>query len=878
MTSAGQAAAAALKMHSTPVKQQQQQQQQQRPNSQRYYTARSNSMTTGRSNSLRLYTYNPKPSYNVGNGSGRSYSLSSRHSYNGRPGVTSPLQHEYIHEEGGDLEEEEEVVTTKTTRVVDSSGRTTSITTKTIRTLPDGSNIIETTTKNISRPTSRLNSMSSSGNANRGPVAADVNLGMIEEFENFDYSRSELDAELDGAEKLKLNTGDLLTSPKQQLGAAFSPAQNYERTTSLNSVGKPRSILKNSAGSIRLSHVEPIVANGTHHESPPSSIRFNPTVQTRQYSPKESRVKVKKEKLTDEELYAAAYKAANKKVFGDGAEVVQPPPPVAQPSSPESAKKSKYKFIPLSPREPPQPTVVSPKVEQKPAVVPEAPKSPNYILTMRDQPQRASSRRERLKEEKRLAKARAKEEEEEEKRRLKEEAEEDKRRAKEEAEEDKRRAKEEADEDKRRAKDEKRKQKEDAKLAKEQEKGNKKRKFLDKFIARRRSSASSHSVITGEAPVANGVAEAPVVAAATSTAPATVVAATATAPVAAATAQVPAQVPATNSSLNYDAVPAATIPDTTTSIQVANGHTVKDAVVEPPLKPEMQPETIPETIPEPIMEPPTSEVDPIVSQEPVEEIPKPNINDGEHDHTEGSKTIIGHGKFYYPKDPEGVVPDHSKTPVAHQVAKESVQDTTGPVEAANQHTSNGNSDTAGILTDSHIYYSASDLNVNRPNGTSSPLDVVKVSVPKLQSTTSSQTNLDSIEPTHHVPVPHLQLLDDNTVDVELDNVEDDDDESAVAVDVIDDYRSTSDEPIVEAPIEAHTEPIRQELPPPNVLSTSVGNTPQITAVPVMKPTVDAQIPEPEVPPAESTEPVEELVVEKKAKETKRQRFLKFFVL
>lgn len=887
MTSAGQAAAAALRMHSSPIKLQPQQhqhhqQQQQQPRQsamQRNYTGRSNSLSTGRSNSMRLYTYNPKPSYSVGNANGRSYSLSSRHSYSGRPGVTSPLQHEYIHEEGTgeeELMEEEEVITTKTTRVVDSSGRTTSITTKTIRTLPDGSNIIETTTKNISRSNSRLNSLSSASNPHRGVVAADVNLGMIEEFENFEYSRSDLDTELNAPEKLKLNTDDV---PKQQLGAAFSPTQNYERTTSLSSTGKPRSILKNSAGSIMLGQNEPPIVNGTHNrhellESPPSSIRFNPKVQTRKYSPKETPVKPKKEKLTDEELYAAAYKAANKKVFGDGhTNVVQPPvappPPPQNLLSPETVKKSKYTFIPLTPKEPVQPTIPSPKIQQKPAVVQESPKSPNYILTMRDQPQRRPSRKERAREEKRLAKAKAKEAEEEEKRRLKEEAEEEKRRAKEEA----KLAKQQAE-------DEKKRLKEEAKLLKEQEKANKKKNFLDKFKSRRRSSASSHSVIPGEssANVENGV--------------------------------VPAAAVAAVAAEQY--VP----------VQVSNGQApiLKDSSIaqQPSVQHVVQSPTVPNTVsPNPVVQAPTTQ----------EHVLESDLEQGPHEHTEGSKTIQGHGRFYNPTDPQGVVPNpipaldttHEETIVKepevnpiishpesdHGVASPVVgtsdgapettvnavaPDTTAnaaPAETTANVTSsatsltiaasldkpsdqaNGVLNKAGIPTDSPIYYAETNEDVNlNLNDNVSPVvdDSIKVAV--LKSATSSQANGVSEEHIQHVPVPHLQLIDDSTVDVELDNADDDEtEEETEAIDVIEDYKSSSEEPRQAA--------VSQELPPPNV-SVSTGNTPQITAILVMKPTVDT--PNPESQPLPEQSPGEELVVENKEKGSKRQRFLKFFVL
>lgn len=104
MTSAGQAAAMALRLHSSPQKSQQQQPQQ-RTAAQTQY-ARAQSLTSGRSNSMRQYTYNPKPSYVPGNASipnARRYnSLTSASRVNYNSNVpTSPLQHQYtqIHEE-----------------------------------------------------------------------------------------------------------------------------------------------------------------------------------------------------------------------------------------------------------------------------------------------------------------------------------------------------------------------------------------------------------------------------------------------------------------------------------------------------------------------------------------------------------------------------------------------------------------------------------------------------------------------------------------------------------------------------------------------------------------------------------------------------------
>lgn len=306
MTTAGAAAAAAaLRLHSTPVKQQQQ------PSSptQRQF-GRSNSLSSAnRSNSLRQYTYHPKASYQTGSGcasgaGGASSTSNNDHGlprrYNsltsqGRNSLTRRSQvnqrqlqqprHENFHEVeeenqhrvhhiNEDEEEVDYVVTTTTTKVVDSQGRTQSITTKTVKTFPDGSNIIETSTKNISRSNSRANSLSSNNYRQNSMTASlshqPINLTKIDEdLQNFDYDYQVDNLDDDG--KLKLNTGDqhhpqerdIIAEEAEeeedkqfsgpQLGAPFNeltrpekPRQySTDRTSSLNSQNKPlRSILK----------------------------------------------------------------------------------------------------------------------------------------------------------------------------------------------------------------------------------------------------------------------------------------------------------------------------------------------------------------------------------------------------------------------------------------------------------------------------------------------------------------------------------------------------------------------------------------------------------------------------------------------------------
>lgn len=273
---AGQAALAALRIH-------QQSQPQQPPQSPpRAPQRRTSSMTSNirRSNSLQSYTYHPKGSYVPGGKANindkpavpRHSSLTNRNSLQAPKRLNSlnsqnSSRREYApqypqYDEAEELDEEETIITTKTTKVVDSLGRTQSITTKTIRTLPDGSNIIETTTKNISRSNSRTNSLTSgragsmvsNGNPN-------INLTRIEEdLQDFDYNY-ELDNEHVrdvNHNNLKLNVheeGNALGSPIKEL-RVLRPVERTSSITSLEqnnpisvetSPQKPlRSILKNT--------------------------------------------------------------------------------------------------------------------------------------------------------------------------------------------------------------------------------------------------------------------------------------------------------------------------------------------------------------------------------------------------------------------------------------------------------------------------------------------------------------------------------------------------------------------------------------------------------------------------------------------------------
>ena len=612
MTSAGQAAAMALRLHSSPQKSQQ---PQQRTAAQTQYT-RAQSLTSGRSNSMRQYTYNPKPSYVPGSASipnARRYnSLNSASRVNYNSNVpTSPLQHQYtqIHEENEGADEGEIVITTTTTKVVDSQGRTTSLTTKTVKTLPDGSNIIETTTKNISRTNSRANSLNSATNYRTGSLthAAHINLSKIDEdLQNFEYDYQIDNPALDNPEtKLMLNLPDNSDqqTPKE-LGSPFLGADHPNstvRSDSLNSQGQPkplRSILKNShapnvvekpvsspklplvaatataaaaatttsvtsspqgdtrrqvvesddsfKSSISKAPISPVSLQSPNKPrfsqvlgSPPSSIRFNEKVQTIPVYHENSNTRtrsqrskvstasapVKTKQQVDADMYAAAMKAAMKKVYGDRDPNQQAAPQESVLTSKvtsEEPKKLKLGFIALSPRdksrqerkssfnsetentvktseEDSNPDVTTTKAT-KDSLAQEVPPDYEYVNHHREfvthslrGDTKNSTRKERVKEEKRRAKEAAKEQAQEEKRRAKEHAEEEKIRVKQAAIEEERLAKEKAAEEKRIAKEqadeEKRKTKE---LKKE------KKKFgIFSSIKRRTSMASAYSSGSG---------------------------------------------------------------------------------------------------------------------------------------------------------------------------------------------------------------------------------------------------------------------------------------------------------------------------------------------------------------------------------------------
>lgn len=279
--SAGSAALAALRLHqnSQPI---------QTP-ANRSNSLRSNSMSTAnransmsgrsnqnRANSLRTYSYHPKGSYTPGQATipdARRYS-----SLNSNTNLSN-FQHQHQQPkkspvkrlssmnsntslqrpvyEDADEDEGETVITTQTTKVVDGQGRVQSITTKTIKTLPDGSNIIETTTKNISRGNSRNNSLRN--NSILSSSAANINLQKIDEdLHDFEYNY-ELDNDRSIKPQVQINSVPDDTSREDDLiHNANSLRLNHDqltlRTGSItsrkshdSSPGKPlKSILKNT--------------------------------------------------------------------------------------------------------------------------------------------------------------------------------------------------------------------------------------------------------------------------------------------------------------------------------------------------------------------------------------------------------------------------------------------------------------------------------------------------------------------------------------------------------------------------------------------------------------------------------------------------------
>lgn len=388
------------------------------PSPQAYQASgRANSLAGNhRSNSMRSYTYNPKPSYQAGPLANRSYSLRSNSLRGSAPPArsaslqqrlsasqrvssltnrtpsfprtnsltSSPLSHragsltgatrglglahQGVSEEDENFDEEDVIVTTKTTKVLDSMGRTCSITTETIKTLPDGSNIVETTTRNISRSGSRSNSLrnNSMTMAHANPS---YNLNKIDEdLQDFDYTYLDHPP----SQLPKLNMDDRApphqqVQPQAALGPAFDPPRRTSDTAppvnpgkernedSVSSSASPRlkSILKHSPApppqSSLPQHADsslpkgnrnlgeeaihrPLHEDPNHHKtavasnaSAGNSIKFLDTVETIPYEAnshnlaevtRAEALKQEKEKQENISMYEQAMKVAMERVYG----------------------------------------------------------------------------------------------------------------------------------------------------------------------------------------------------------------------------------------------------------------------------------------------------------------------------------------------------------------------------------------------------------------------------------------------------------------------------------------------------------------------------------------------------------------------------------
>lgn len=197
-----------------------------------------------------------------------------------------------FNEEDEEFNEDDVISTTKTTKVVDSMGRTCSITTETIRTLPDGSNVVETTTKNLSRPTSRSNSFRNNS-LTISHSNANYNLNKIDEdLQDFDYNY--LDQHPSQPPRLNYGHEDPSreSNNSQSLGPAFDASstskefvqnsappptrEQIEPTTSPLSSASPRlkSILKHSPNVPRPILPPDVSADRLKHNLSPNEADF----------------------------------------------------------------------------------------------------------------------------------------------------------------------------------------------------------------------------------------------------------------------------------------------------------------------------------------------------------------------------------------------------------------------------------------------------------------------------------------------------------------------------------------------------------------------------------------------------------------------------
>lgn len=343
---------------------------------------------------MRSYTYNPKPSYRAGpappaaGATMRSNSLGGRASSMGlrlfsRAGAQNAAalrQAQYGVAEEQPQDDESVVIVTKTTKVVDAYGRTTSVTLETVRKLADGSNIIETKTTNISRPTSRSNSFRANS-LSHGGHGANYNLDKIDEdLQDFDYTY----LDHGDASPPRLNVPDKppAASPKTDLylqeqrkalldhSPPRKPDDRNASIVSTQSTRRLKSILKSSPGTAMgddtPGEVQPYPADQSNakrldpspnlkstqmsNASGTNSIKFHETVETISYPSEQHNVAVlQKEMLAQEEqekkknvdLYSQAMKVAMQKVYGDShGNALETPPasPVLEHKQPPSSE------------------------------------------------------------------------------------------------------------------------------------------------------------------------------------------------------------------------------------------------------------------------------------------------------------------------------------------------------------------------------------------------------------------------------------------------------------------------------------------------------------------------------------------------------------
>lgn len=328
---------------------------------------------------MRTYTYTPKPSYQAGpppqTRSYQSPPYQSGHSLRSnslRSGSLrgAPRPHTYHQRQNSadlasfveDNEADNIVITTKTTKVVDSLGRTKSITTETIKSMPDGSNIIETKTTNISRPTSRNNSLRN--NSLTHVSNANYNLDKIDEdLHDFDYTYLDHEDRLPPPRLAEVNhqqspqTQMYIQEQRNALAPGFLlPVKPEERTASLSSTQSPKrlkSILKNGSNHIyqtppiqdgreEVASIQDVIAQDGNGFSPNkiaaidlpqqtsvasgASIKFRETVETISYPTeshnlaellREEEFRKDQEKKKNVDMYSQAMKVAMANVYGN---------------------------------------------------------------------------------------------------------------------------------------------------------------------------------------------------------------------------------------------------------------------------------------------------------------------------------------------------------------------------------------------------------------------------------------------------------------------------------------------------------------------------------------------------------------------------------